>query len=116
MFSLHQACVPALDFEATVDFYRLILKLDGARVSAREHLFESGGARLSCVRMGGHECAHQPTALVLGADRLPTAKEIQAAGGRTDARRPLFELPEGAGAALATDPSGNTICFVLQKP
>jgi hypothetical protein len=109
---LRGAYIPSFDFEATVGFYRAITGLDGERAGWREHVFELGATRLSCVRIGGHEHVAHAIALTLTVNHLPTAKTVIAAGGR-----PLdqfsFAVRGDEETRIARDPSGNEICFVL---
>lgn len=109
---LHTAYVPCFHFEASVEFYAALLGRRGLSAGWREHAFELGSTRLSCVRTGGHEYVPEPIALMLAVDRLPSAGAIKAAGGK-----PLEQFPFSVSPALetrlATDPSGNAICFVL---
>jgi hypothetical protein len=109
---LRAAYIPSFDFEATVAFYRDITGQDGERVGWREHVFELGATRLSCVRAGGHEHIPRATALTLTVKHLPSAKTVIAAGGK-----PLdqfsFAVRADEETRIASDPSGNEICFVL---
>ena len=99
------------DLEATAEFYRALLERDGTRVGRNEYAFDLAGTWLSCVRLGGHEQTPHPLALVLGAPRLPTARDIEHAGGRVQHHFP-FAAPAGE-TIFATDPSGNAVCFLL---
>ena len=111
-FTVHTTYIPCAELEATVDFYRTLLQRDGVRVGRCEYAFDLGGMRLSCVRVGGHEHTPQAVALVLSTDRLPTTVDIkQAGGGRLDSFPFAVTAPE---AMLATDPSGNAVCFVRE--
>lgn len=110
--SLHTAYVPCFQFEASVEFYAALLGRRGASAGWREHTFELGSTRLSCVRMGGHEYVPDPVSMVLAVDRLPSASAIKAAGGKPLEQFP-FSVSPVLEARLATDPSGNAICFVL---
>lgn len=99
------------DLEACISFYRALLKQDGVRVGGNEYAFDLDGVWLACVRDGGHEQIHRPLAIVLKTETLPTPLEIAKAGGRHE-RHFDFAVPAGE-TAFATDPDGNSVCFVL---
>lgn len=111
MFAIQKSYLHCFDLESTVDFYRTLFKQDGTWLGRNECTFGLGGASLSCVRFGGHEQVSRPLAVVLGTTKLPTAREIEHAGGRVQAHF-SFAMPDGE-TVVAIDPGGNEVCFVL---
>ena len=111
MFVVQKTYLLCFDLESTVDFYRALLKRDGVRLGRNEYSFDLVGTWLSCVRLGGHEHTPAPLAIVLGAAKLPTAREIELAGGRVLTDFP-FTVPAGE-TIVAADPGGNVVCFKL---
>ena len=108
--TVHTTYLPCVDLDATTDFYRSVLKRDGVWASRSEYVIDLGGSKLACARMGGHELAPSPLALVLSVTHLPSLAEIEGAGGRRADYFP-FAVPTGE-STFATDPSGNAVCFV----
>jgi hypothetical protein len=110
--SLYMVYLPCFHFEASVAFYAALLGRRGVSAGWREHMFELGSLRLACVRVGGHEYVPDPVALMLAIDKLPSANAIKMAGGKLPEQFP-FSVSPALETRLATDPSGNAICFVL---
>jgi catechol 2,3-dioxygenase-like lactoylglutathione lyase family enzyme len=113
---LFRVALPVRELEASVAFYRQVLRVDGERIGPGRHYFDCGGTILACV---------DPAAEGHGNEVGPNEGYVYFAVGDLDA---CFERVRTAGCQwlddgpktrewgersfYAHDPFGNRICFV----
>lgn len=125
MARLYRVIVPVSDIEAAQKFYESVLGASGTRVSPGRHYFDCEGTILACFdpQADGDGCTARPNPEPLYfavADLKATYEACQRAGaGFSDAAPPgvgplgaIAKRPWGEESFYATDPFGNSLCFV----
>ncbi len=125
MARLYRVIVPVTDIETAREFYESVLGAPGKRVSPGRHYFNCEGTILACFDPradgDGYDATPNPEPLYLAVSDLPATREAcRTAGARFPAESPpgigplgeIARRPWGEESFYATDPFGNTLCFV----
>ena len=125
--NLFRVLIPSLDIEVATSFYRVVLGMEGSRVSPGRHYFDCGGTILACYdpAADGDErhAAPNPEHIYIAVDNLEAVYERCRTAGAVFDRSvppdtgPLGQIsvrPWGERSFYVFDPTGNPICFVDQ--
>ena len=119
---LFRVISPVADIEEATQFYALVLRLPGERVSPGRHYFDCGGTVLACydpVADGDglqEGWKHHPRQYLYFAvsDLDATHQQVMDAGGSI-VEGGIQKMPWGERMFWAKDPFGNPISFVDEK-
>lgn len=125
MARIFRVIVPVSDIEAARRFYELVLGAPGKRVSPGRHYFDCEGTILACFdpKADGDGYLAKPNAepLYLAVSDLAASYEAcRRAGAHFPGANPpdvgplgeIARRPWGELSFYATDPFGNSLCFV----
>jgi uncharacterized glyoxalase superfamily protein PhnB len=119
MPKLFRVILPVSEIESAAEFYRLILGLNGQRVSPGRHYFDCGGTILACFdpRADGDnfDSPPNPNYVYFAVSDLDATFQRAKTAGCSALDQEIKTMPWGERMFYGKDPFGNPISFVDEK-
>jgi uncharacterized glyoxalase superfamily protein PhnB len=119
MPKLFRVILPVSEIESAARFYRLILGLDGQRVSPGRHYFDCGGTILACFdpRADGDnfDSPPNPNYVYFAVPDLDATFQRAKTANCSELDQEIKTMPWGERMFYGKDPFGNPISFVDEK-
>ncbi|WP_456274546.1 VOC family protein [Bacillus sp. AK031] len=113
---LYRVIIPVTDIEKAADFYRMVLGIEGKRVSNGRHYFDCGGTILACFDPGADgdvaAVSPNPEHIYLSVSNLEGVYDCVKNSEPLYIEEGIMKRPWGEESFYAKDPFGNPLCFV----